>query len=145
MSEVENIKEVEQVKEEVKDPVLSKIDSLKMSDDMKDKMRFIHAHYTGKKLGCPVYDVKGMNTNWKMFSFIAFLFGPLYYLVKGMWGKAIFIAALVIITAISLGAAEIYMGIVMPQAFGFIWYIYAAYNAYRDIYRKEVLNEKFWW
>lgn len=143
MSEVENIKEVEQVKEEVKDPVLSKIDSLKMSDDMKDKMRFIHAHYTGKKLGFPAYDEKVMLLNWKMNSFLAFFFSVIYYPIKGLWRKCVTLT--VISTLVSIPFIIMNSPDFIYKLIGCICSVYMSANAYYDIYRKEVLNEKFWW
>lgn len=149
MSESLIIKDLEKLKSEVENTSLAKIDTLKMSDSMKKNMRFIHTHYTGMKYGFPTYDVKGFKINWNTWSFFAFLFGPLYYLVKGMWRKAILILLLSILTFISLPIVEHYANIKLPEIIwsliGILWYVYSSYNAYRDIYRKEILGEKFWW
>jgi len=149
MSEVEEVKVVEQAEKEEKNPVLAKIDSLDMSDEMKEQMRFIHAHYTGKTFGFPVYNVKGIKINWKKNSLLAFFFGPLYYLVKGMWRKSITLISILLIVSMAFMIAEDYMNIIVPEfiykLIGFLCFGYMAGNAYYDIYRKEVLDEKFWW
>lgn len=79
-----------------------------------------------------------------VFNIWGFLFGPFYYLVKGMWKKAISLFGLtlviIIVASVVLGA----MG--MPT--GILSFVGAALFGTRanvDFYKKVVLADNGWW
>lgn len=125
--------------------ILATIDTLDMSDSMKTKMRLVHDSFIKVKFGVPCYKLKGFSSITLM-SFLAFFFTFIYYLIKGMWKKAITLLMFNII----LGIAFIFLSELLntPQISGFgniIISCIALQSAYYDIYRKKVLKENFWW
>lgn len=81
------------------------------------------------------------------FSILAFLFNWIYYLIKGMWKKALFIIGAyvgigiigTILMMISPGfGSTVYMGLATGLS------IYIAQAAPADYYRHVVLKENFW-
>lgn len=75
-----------------------------------------------------------------IFNVWAFFFGPLYYVVKGMWKKAIFglICGFLIIFGLIeiIGQDMAFTNFVIPAIFGT--------RANIDYYKKVVLNENGW-
>ena len=125
--------------------ILATIDTLDMSDSMKTKIRLVHDNFIKVKFGVPCYKLKEFSSITLM-SFLAFFFTFIYYLIKGMWKKAITLLMFNII----LGIAFIFLSELLntPQISGFgniIISCIALQSAYYDIYRKKVLKENFWW
>jgi hypothetical protein len=87
---------------------------------------------------------------WQKFrlmrNFLAFFFGGLYYLCKGMWAKGLFIIGASSLYGIILLSIEISAGrIVIPTIV--YWLppaVIASQLANFDYYRKEKLGEKIW-
>jgi hypothetical protein len=124
--------------------VLTKIDSLAVSDGWKSKFRTI-AEAEPISLGLipkfkndAVY--KNASITTKM-NFWAFFFGIFYYITKGMWKKGIVLLAIGIGLVIILGAL---FGGSVSNAAGFgVAGLFAAFANF-DYYRKMVLGEDFW-
>lgn len=134
--------------------IYAKIDSLDMSGKMKEKMRLVHECFKKTKFGIPQYEIKGKSswaswTSWTFNSIGAFFFFIIYYIVKGMWRKAItFLALCFAIIFIIACVDEIFkIGIsdYVYQIVGAIPVLIATHSAYYDIYRSKVLEQKFWW
>lgn len=73
---------------------------------------------------------------------LAFLFGPLYYIAKGMWKKGLsllFLSTACTLVMVPFVPEPVLRGI----SFGF--QALFAMNANVDYYRKKVLGEDFWW
>lgn len=81
-----------------------------------------------------------------MFNLWAFLFGPIYYFVLGMWRKALTWIAMTI--AFSIGAAILVVFLGLPdaisRALGIGIQVLYASNANADYYRKQIQGETFW-
>ena len=120
----------------------ARIDALTLSPKMKEKLHFVCDNLKGTCLGFPYYDSKGA-IPWKMQSFWAFIFTIFYYLAKRMWRKTVTLVAIGVVFSLGLDFLEVSdrtatylsigLGVIPMQC------------AYYDIYRKEVLGEKFWW
>jgi hypothetical protein len=80
------------------------------------------------------------------FNVLAFLFGPIYYAIKGMWrkGLAMFVAgsAVVIVLAVLLELAG--FGAI-ANALGYGVSAFFAVRANIDYYKKMVLHDNGWW
>jgi len=81
-----------------------------------------------------------------MFNFWALLFSPLYYLIKGMWRKALlfWLANVAVIMLISAVEPEgewnsLKIGVNLAAT---AWF---TTRANIDYYRKMVLNDNGWW
>jgi hypothetical protein len=121
------------------------IDSLKVSDTWKKRFKWL------KKAGGPsMPNAKNMTKKerreFSYFNILAFLFGPFYYLAKGMWRKAISLFIVCVVAAIILE--------LLLEALGFeglgksVGYGLAAVFALRaniDYYKKMVLGNNGWW
>jgi hypothetical protein len=77
-------------------------------------------------------------------NFWAYLFGPFYYLAKGMWKKAVLLFGLCVIGAAVLdailesnGMASTITRFIAPAVFGV--------RANMDYYKKVMLGENRWW
>ncbi|SHN51969.1 DUF2628 domain-containing protein [Desulfovibrio litoralis] len=131
------------------------INSLNISNELKDKLRFVHDNIKGTKFGLPDYGLKGAELR-KTFNWWAFFFIGFYYLIKGMWKKLLSMIWLAILIGLFI---EILSGILLYLfGFGIIGFlkalnivswvplsVIAMQSAYYDLYRKEVLKEDFWW
>lgn len=120
------------------------IDELPVSDTWKTKFMLME-----KAGGVKMPRHKELSTGERMkisFNVLAFLFGPFYYLAKGMWKKAITLfvvsVAIVVILEIALEVAGL-------GRFGkALTYGVAAVYAVRaniDYYKKMVLGQNGWW
>lgn len=79
-----------------------------------------------------------------MFNIWGFLFGPFYYLAKGMWKKAItlFVVALVLYVVLAVVLSALHL----PEGFlSFIAPVIFATRANVDYYKKTVLGDASWW
>lgn len=80
------------------------------------------------------------------FNVLAFLFGPFYYLAKGMWRKALFLFGVGLAVIILIGLVLDSVG--MSQLANSIGYGVPALFAVRanvDYYKKMVLGDDGWW
>ena len=121
------------------------IDSLSVSDAWKRKFKAI------QKAGGPgLPHLKTLSKEDRkavpMFNILGFLFGPFYYVAKGMWKKGI--------TLFVLGFAVIFVLILVLEALGLTKLTTAlnvamgalyAVLADRDYYKKMVLRQNGWW
>jgi hypothetical protein len=93
-------------------------------------------------------DLKKLKTGERVaviFNIWGFLFGPIYYLVKGMWKKAITLTVFglgIIFVAI---AALTMAGIDAERSLRFIIPTLFAIRANIDYYKKVVLKDNGWW
>lgn len=134
------------------DEILARIDSLDMTPALKDKMRLVHDHVKGTTLGMPKYDLKGTKV-WPTLNIFAFLFSAAYYIVKGMWKKAILLVIIIFsldfIGGFILGFTYTTSGVILPgileKTGTVIGPAIAMQSAYYDIYRSRVLKQDFWW
>jgi hypothetical protein len=110
------------------------ISTLPVSD--KWKARF----YVIQKAGCP--EKSSMNG----FNVLAFFFGPLFYLAKGMpkRGATLFVLTTLVVIVASIFFAAIGFGVVGKVLSIGVSAIYAS-RANVDFYRKMVLNDNGWW
>lgn len=121
------------------------IDSLPVSDTWKRRFRFI------KKAGGPsMANLKTMPKEERkgafQFNILAFLFGPFYYLAKGMWKKGLSLFLICLSAVIALEVILVMIG--FPQLGKALGYGVAAVFAMRaniDYYKKMVLDENGWW
>ena len=85
------------------------------------------------------------------FNVLAFFFGPIYYLCKGMWKKAIglfmLLFAINIAFGIFLALTNVPRSLVSPLSilFSIGLSMTFAMRANIDYYKKKVLNDKSWW
>ena len=119
----------------------ARIDALPVSLGLKKKLHFVHDNLKGIQHGFPDYGKRGVV--WSAFNWWAFLFTVIYYLIKGLWRKALIFLAincLLVFILELLGAPDkVTMGVGVGMG------VLAGMCAYPDIYRKEVLREVFWW
>lgn len=79
------------------------------------------------------------------FNILAFIFGPFYYLVKGMWRKAITLSAVGIVVTLALNYLFTALGLEFQIPEGLLVMGLAASRANFDYYKKVVLADKQWW
>lgn len=79
-----------------------------------------------------------------VFNVWGFLFGPFYYLAKGMWKKAIVLLALCVVAIVILSMILSAMGI-SDAITSFIAPAVFATRANVDYYKKVVLGDNGWW
>jgi hypothetical protein len=79
-----------------------------------------------------------------LFNIWGLLFAPFYYLAKGMWKKAIVLAALSIVIALVMNAllgesriVDLMTNLIAPALF--------AVRANVDFYKKTILGDNNWW
>ena len=122
----------------------SEISSLPVSDSWKTKFRLI------EKAGGPKQgNLKALPFGERFmigFNVIAFLFGPVYYAVKGMWrrGLSLFAVGLVLIVILSIILDALGMGRV-GNSLGYGLAAIFAVRANIDQYKKWVLRDNGWW
>ena len=120
------------------------IDGLPVSDAWKAKFQLIE-----KAGGVKLPQFKALTTGERMklgFSVLAFLFGPFYYLSKGMWKKAISLFVVCVAVVVVLQFVLGMMG--LGRFSGSLGYGVAAIFAARsniDYYKKMVLRQNGWW
>jgi hypothetical protein len=120
------------------------ISNLPVSDNWKAKFFLLE-----KAGGVKMAGIKALSTSERMkitFNLVAFLFGPIYYVVKGMWkkGLAIFGASLVAVMLISFFMELAGLGR-FANALGYGAAAFYAIRANIDYYKKMVLKENGWW
>jgi Protein of unknown function (DUF2628) len=120
------------------------ISSLAVSDNWKAKFYLLE-----KAGGVKMAGIKALSASERMkitFNFFAFLFGPIYYAVKGMWkkGLALFAASVVVILLVSLLLELAGLGR-FANALGYGAAAIYAIRANIDYYKKMVLKQNGWW
>jgi len=126
-------------------PTDEMIDNLSVSAVWKERFKAI-AHAGGPKLPNLKNLPKTERRKALSFNILAFLFGPLYYLSKGMWKKALTYFILLFIAAIIL--ILILKALGYPQISSALKYGAGAFYAIRaniDFYKKSVLHSNGWW
>jgi hypothetical protein len=139
----------------------AQIEALDISPGLKSKLHLVHKNFLRSSILAPKYKReekgwRGKTFNYTMFNWLAFFFPPIYYLIKGMWRKALvilgmFIGILIIISIITPTKYQyipgeytppeyqlLYICLLIPAQLAGLW-------AYYDIYRKEILKQDFWW
>jgi hypothetical protein len=129
----------------------ARIEALDISASLKTKLHLVHDTFVSAGIFAPKYkrEEKGWKAktfNYKMFNWLAFFFSWIYYLVKGLWRKAVVLLGIFIVFQII-----VYIIIPIEKQFeislfgGVICGHLAGVWAYYDIYRKDILDETFWW
>ena len=120
------------------------IASLPVSDAWKARFRLIE-----KAGGVKVPQFKTLAFGERMkisFSILAFLFGPIYYIVKGMWKKGLALFAVCLVALFTVVFALELAGLGrLANAAGYAVAAVFAVRANIDYYKKMVLGENGWW
>lgn len=131
-------------KAEVSDVTLtfkgSRIDALPVSDAWKTRFRLIE-----RAGGVKLPNLKALSFGQRMkvmFNVLAFLLGPLYYLTKGLWKKALVLFAICVVVVV---VADLVMGDRFGNAIGIATGALFAVRANIDFYKKKVLGDDGWW
>lgn len=120
------------------------IAGLPVSDAWKTKFQLIEKA-GGVKL--PQFKALGVGERMKIgFSVLAFLFGPFYYLTKGMWKKAIslFVVCVAVVLLLQLVLGMMGLGRFSSSLGYGVAAIFAA-RSNIDYYKKMVLRQNGWW
>ena len=125
--------------------VRARIDSLPVSESW--KWRF---HAIALAGGPRLPNMKSMSPadrkSLSMFNILGFLFGPFYYLAKGMWRKALAMGVVAIGVTWLLQIAVAMAGMEgIARALGFGAAALFAMRANLDYYKKMVLDDNGWW
>lgn len=124
-----------------------KTDNLDMTEGMKAKMHLVNQHVVSMGLW-PKYNIKGGKV-WPLVSLWAFFFNFFYYLVKGIWRKALSLLLIgFVINILMIVIVEVFRVNLPPALINLGTLVIAAISmqsAYYDIYRSKVLKQKFWW
>jgi hypothetical protein len=121
------------------------IDALEVFDRWKEKFRAI-ALAGGPSLPNRKQLPKDMRRQALGFNVLAFLFGPLYYLAKGMWKKAIlyFVALMVLLILLDIVLNYFGQG-EFGRALGYGAAAFFSVKANGDYYKKMVLKDNGWY
>ena len=121
------------------------IDSLNVSDKWKRRFRGI------QKAGGPrMPNLKQLPKEDRRmispFNVLAFLFGPFYYLTKGMWRKALSMSLICFVVLFVIGIILDALGVsFLDRALGYGVAAVFAIRANIDYYKKMVLADNGWW
>ncbi len=126
-------------------PTDEMIENLPISAAWKERFKAI-AHAGGPKL--PNLKNLPKPERRKAFSFniLAYLFGPIYYLSKGMWKKSI--TYLILSVAIVIALSLLLDSLGYPELSNALKYGVSTFYALRaniDFYKKTVLHSNGWW
>ncbi|WP_187807255.1 DUF2628 domain-containing protein [Aquipseudomonas alcaligenes] len=122
-----------------------KIESLLVSPVWKERFKAIYLA-GGPKLTNIKNIPKSERRKAFKFNILAFLFGPIYYLSKGMWRKAILYTVAALIILVALGMLLEYLGYSkIANSLHFGASAFFAVRANIDFYKKAVLEENGWW
>jgi hypothetical protein len=120
------------------------IDGLDVSASWKQKFHLI------EKAGGPKQPkLKALSSGERFkigFNILAFLFGPFYYLAKGMWKRAFSLFGLCAVVVIVLAVILELLGLGrITRALGYGAAAVFAVRANIDYYKKCVLGDNGWW
>ena len=123
----------------------ARIERLAVSDSW--KRRFHAIAYAG---GPALPNMKTMDPEQRrglsMFNFLGFLFGPFYYLAKGMWKKALAMGGAAFAVVIVFQIVMAMMGMeALARASGFAVAALFAVRANIDYYKMMVQGDNGWW
>lgn len=126
------------------EPAHADIDSLSVSDAWKHKFRLLEqAGGPGQR------HLKDLAPGERFkigFNILAFLFGPFYYMAKGMWKKAISLFGACFAVLLVIGFVLDLVGLgKIGNALGYGAAAVFAVRANIDYYKKMVLRENGWW
>ncbi|WP_286670009.1 DUF2628 domain-containing protein [Thomasclavelia cocleata] len=123
------------------------IDTLPVSETFRKRFHLIKQNYKGKKFGISYYDYGKLSFKERMLlnNWGAFLFGIIYYCIKGMWRKAISLAVINLILLLFVFLLPFSYQEYASKIVCFIIFVIACCNANYDLYRKHVLKQTFWW
>lgn len=126
-------------------PIESSIEDLPVSEKWKTRFRAI-ALAGGPKMQNLKSLPKSDRSNAFSFNVLAFFFGPLYYIAKGMWKRGIALFALMVVIVLTLGFVLDSFGLErVSKALGYGVGAVFAIRANIDYYKKMVLNDNGWW
>ena len=126
-------------------PGVDDIDSLPVSDSWKRRFKAM------RKAGGPsLPNFKNLSREERKalspFNALAFLFGPFYYLAKGMWKKGLTLFVLCLVGLLILDTVMVLVGLgSYARATGFAAAAVYGTLANRDYYAKMVLGHDGWW
>lgn len=121
------------------------IDALDVSEAWKKRFKWL------RKAGGPsMPKLKTMSKEerrgYSHFNILAFLFGPFYYLFKGMWKKAITLFSVCLLAVIILELILTSLGFAaLGKILGYGVAVVFAVRANIDYYKKMVLRDNGWW
>jgi len=122
----------------------SHIDNLQVSGAWKARFHLIE-----KAGGVKMQKLKDLSTGERMkimFNVLAFLFGPIYYLVKGMWKKGLVLLGICVLILLVLDIVFQLLGLSqLGNAVGYGVGAVFAVRANIDYYKKMVLGDNGWW
>jgi len=122
----------------------SNIDELPVSDTWKTRFHIIE-----KAGGVKLPQFKALSFGERMkinFGILPFLFGPFYYLAKGMWKKAITLFLLCVVLVVVLAVLLELVGLGrFSNSLGYGVAAVFAVRANIDYYKKMVLGQNGWW
>lgn len=120
------------------------IDALTVSDDWK---RTFHLLVKAGGPRLPNLQALSGGERFKVsFNILGFLFGPFYYLAKGMWKKALSLFAACLAVLIPLSLTLEYFGLdALANALGYGAAAVFAVRANIDYYKKACLDDNGWW
>jgi hypothetical protein len=129
---------------DVSDEASADIEALDVSNNWKTRFRLIE-RAGGAKLP-HIKELQFGDRAKVMFNVLAFLFGPLYYVAKGLWRKAItfFVLGVIILAALSIALTTAGLDD-MSRALGYGLAAFFATRANIDYYKRMVLNDNSWW
>ena len=116
--------------------------NLEVSEGWKKKFALIE-----KAGGVRLHKFNELSSGERMviFNVLGFLFGPIYYLVKGMWKKAIVLTLISMALILILDAILEAMDLRYTQFTGLVSSVIFATRANIDYYKKMVLRDDGWW
>jgi hypothetical protein len=122
----------------------SEIESLPVSNSWKQKFRLLEQAGGPKQ---PNLKALSFGERFKIaFNILAFLFGPFYYLAKGMWKKGLALFGACVAAIVVIGFALDLVGLTkIANALGYGAAAIFAVRANIDYYKKMVLGENGWW
>ncbi|WP_079203634.1 DUF2628 domain-containing protein [Pseudomonas sp. CC6-YY-74] len=121
------------------------IAALPISDKWKQRFSAIQ-HAGGLKMPTLKELPPAQRRKASSFNILAFLFGPIYYAIKGMWKKSLTLFLACAAVVIALGVSLDYLGYGnIANALGYGVGAIFAVRANIDYYKKMVLNDNGWW
>ena len=120
------------------------IESLAVSRRWKNKFRLFE-----KAGGANLSRLRDLSLSERIkitFNFLSFLFGPIYYVIKGMWrkGLVLFVVCAGVVLTLAFGLELAGLGR-LNSSLGYGVGIVFATRANIDYYKKMVLQQNGWW
>lgn len=129
---------------DVGDEPSANIDALPVSNTWKNRFRLIE-QAGGTRLPY-IKDLQFGDRMKVMFNILAFLFGPFYFLAKGLWRKAITYVVCGVILFMLFAVALSVIGLdSVTNALSWGLSVFFAMRANVDYYKRMALNDNGWW